>query len=130
MDLSKEIDTYRFWDIVELWGRELLEHDVIVSRKLALGIIKEGLRFQSTDPKWLEPSEELMSYPYVGYSAIPGENPIIIKAEVLEHLLAVSAEKEDASKLIMHNEVIRRADFKAWLVRTGQSFPGFWSLNE
>ena len=130
MDVTIEVESYKFWDIVKLWGRERLEHDVILSRRLAIGIIKEGLRFQSTDPKWLIPTEELLSYPYVGYSAIHGEEPIIIKADVLEHLLAVSRNKEEASKQILREETITKYDFKSWLVRTGQSFPDFWFIND
>jgi hypothetical protein len=130
MEVTTQIESYKFWDIVELWGRELLEHEVIISRKLATGIIKEGLRFQSTNPKWLKSNEELLSYPYVGYSAFPGEKPIIIKAETLEHLLSVSSEKIDASKQILESEVVTKNDFKSWLVRTGQSFPRFWFNEE
>ena len=125
-----DIESYKFWDIVELWGRERLEHDVVISKELAIGIIKDGLKFQSTDPNWLNSSEELLSYPYVGYSAVPGEKPIIIKAEVLEHLLAVSRDDIDASKLILQDEAVSKNDFKSWLVRTGQSFPNFWFYNE
>ena len=125
-----EIESYKFWDIVELWGREQLEHEIIISRKLAVGIVKDGLRFQSTNPKWLKPTEELLSYPYVGYSAHPGEEPVILKAEVLEHLLSVASAKVEASKQLLQNEVITKHDFKAWLVRTGQSFPKFWFLKE
>ncbi|MDH5387750.1 MAG: hypothetical protein OEY06_04805 [Gammaproteobacteria bacterium] len=66
-----DIESYKFWDIVELWGRERLEHDVVISKELSIGIIKDGLKFQSTDPNWLSSSEELLSYPYVGYSAVP-----------------------------------------------------------
>lgn len=130
MDSTIEVESYKFWDIVKLWGRERLEHDVIMSRRLAIGIIKEGLRFQSTDPKWLKPSEELLSYPYIGYSAIPGEEPIIIKADALEHLLAVSRNKEEASKQILCEEVVTKHDFMSWLVRTGQTFPDFWFFND
>jgi hypothetical protein len=124
-----DIDSYKFWDIVELWGRERLVHDIVISRELAAGIIKEGLKFQSTDPCWLKSSEELLSYPYVGYSAVPGEEPIIIKAEVLEHLLAVSRNKKNASKFILRDEVVSRTDFEAWLIRTSQPLPCFWFSN-
>ncbi len=125
-----EIDSYKYWDIVELWGRELLEHEIITSRRLAVGVIKEGLRFQSTNPKWLKSTEEFLSYPYVGYSARPGEEPVVLKSEVLEHLLSVASDKSEASKLILQNEVVTKYDFKSWLVRTGQSFPEFWFLDK
>ena len=125
-----DIDSYKFWDVVKLWGREELEHDVLVSRKLAVGIIKEGLRFQSTDPNWLKPSEELLSYPYVGYTSLKGEPPIIIKAAVLEHLLAVASKKLDTSKQILTDESVKKSDFETWLIRMGQAFPDFWFSNK
>ena len=125
-----EIESYKFWDIVELWGRENLEHETITSKKLAVGIVKDGLRFQSTNPKWLNPSEEFLSYPYVGYSAHPGEEPVVLKAEILEHLLSVSSGKVEASKQILQSEAVTKYDFKTWLVKTGQSFPKFWFSEE
>jgi len=126
MNINTQIESYKFWDIVKLWGRETLEHDVIIARKLAKGIIKDGLRFQSSNPKWLNPEEELLSYPYVGYTAIATEGPIIIKADVLTHLMNIAEEKADPSKLILKDETVLKSDFKKWLVRTGQSFPDFW----
>jgi len=126
MDMKTEIESYKFRDIVKLWGRETLEHEVIIARKLAQGIIKTGLRFQSTNPKWLNSTEELLSYPYIGYTSVSSERPIIIKAEVLAHLINVAEEKTDPSKHLLTDEVIFKNDFKKWLVRTGQSFPKFW----
>jgi len=126
MNINTQVESYKFWDIVKLWGRETLEHDVIIARKLAKGIIKDGLRFQSSNPKWLNPEEELLSYPYVGYTAIAVEGPIIIKADVLAHLMNIAEEKADPSKLILKDETVLKSDFKKWLVRTGQSFPDFW----
>lgn len=28
---SELVESYKFWDIVALWGRERLEHDVIIA---------------------------------------------------------------------------------------------------
>ncbi len=126
MDTKTKVESYKFWDIVKLWGRETLEHDVIIARKLAQGIIKKGLRFQSTNPKWLNSTEELLRYPFIGYTSIAAEGPIIIKAQVLAHLINVAEEKADPSKLILKDEVVLKSDFKQWLVRTGQDFPTFW----
>ena len=125
-----EIESYKFWDIVELWGKELLVHEILIAKKLAVGVVKEGLQFQSTNPKWLSTETELMSYPYVGYSAHPGEKPVILKADVLEHLLSVASDKIEASKLILQSEIVTKHDFKSWLVKTGQSFPEFWFEKE
>ncbi len=41
------VESYKFWDVVSLWGRETLEHDVLVAKKLANGVIKQGLWMQS-----------------------------------------------------------------------------------
>ena len=125
-----EIESYKFWDVVELWGKEQLVHELLVAKKLAIGVVKEGLRFQSTNPKWLSSETELMSYPYVGYAAHPGEKPVILKAEVLEHLLSVASDKTEASKQLLQNEIVTKHDFKSWLVKTGQSFPEFWFEKE
>jgi len=130
MELSAAVESYKFWDIVKLWARERLQHEVLISKRMAIGIIKEGLRFQSTDPKWLKPSEVELSYPYIGYIAIPGEKPVILKAEVLEHLLSASRSDGDISSSIVNEEFVTKSDFKSWLVRTGQSFPDFWFENE
>ena len=125
-----EIESYKFWDIVELWGKEQLVHEILIAKKLAVGVVKEGLQFQSTNPNWLSSETELMSYPYVGYAAHPGEKPVILKAEVLEHLLSVASDKVEASKLILQSEIVTKHDFKSWLVKTGQSFPEFWFEKE
>ncbi|MCK5684256.1 hypothetical protein KAJ27_09040 [bacterium] len=126
MDINTQVESYKFWDIVKLWGRETLEHDVIIARKLAQGVIKKGLRFQSTNPKWLNSTEELLSYPYIGYTSIATEGPIIVKAGVLAHLINVAEETADPSELVLKDEVVLKNDFKKWLVRTGQAFPKFW----
>lgn len=112
MDIKTQVESYKFWDVVSLWGRETLEHDVIVARKLAKGVIKTGLRFQSANPKWLKSNEELLSYPYIGYTSIPKEGPIIIKAEVLAHLINVAEEKVDPSEQILKDEVVLKNDLK------------------
>ncbi len=54
-----EIESFKFADIVKQWARERLVHDVIVGRELARGITREGLRFNSVDPKWTKPGTEL-----------------------------------------------------------------------
>ncbi len=125
------VESYKYWDIVTLWGRERLEHDVTIARELAKGIIKNGLRFHSYDPKYMEPAEEFRSYPYIGYSAYQEALPIIIRAKVLEHLLAVMHENKDPSKNIINEEFVSKNDFREWLVKTGHSLPKFWySENE
>lgn len=126
MNKNIYIESYKFWDVVSLWGRETLEHDVLVARKLANGVIKQGLRFQSKNPKWMDSKAELLSYPYVGFTVIESEGPIILKAKTLAHLINIVEVKEEPSKNILIDEAVLKTDFKKWLVRTGQSFPQFW----
>jgi hypothetical protein len=123
---SQIVESYKFWDVVSFWGRERLVHEVIVARELARGIVRDGLRFQSSNPQWLKSSGELKGYPYIGYTAVQGEKPLILRAETLEHLLGVMRETVDPSKIILTNEYVTKTDFRKWLVRTGQSLPVFW----
>jgi hypothetical protein len=126
IDHSQAVESYKFSDIVRLWGRERLVHDVIVARELAKGIIREGLRFQSINPKWLKSSAEFRSYPYIGYVAREGDKPAIIRAETLEHLLQVMREAVDPDLRILSEESVLKADFRKWLVHTGRALPAFW----
>lgn len=54
MVLSRHVESYRLWDVVAQWGRERLEHEHIVARVLAKGVVREGLRVQSVDPRWAQ----------------------------------------------------------------------------
>jgi hypothetical protein len=126
MNEGTKVESYKFWDVVKLWGRETLEHDVLIARRLANGVIKQGLRFQSKNPKWMNPEDELLSYPYIGYTVIQSEGPIILKAATLAHLINIAEEKEDPSEFILSDESVQKSDFTNWLMRTGQSFPKFW----
>ena len=125
-----EIESFRFADIVKHWGRERLVHDVVVARELARGIIREGLRFQSVDPKWTKSTEPFRGYPLVGYSARQDLPPIIIRAEALEHLLRVEREAIDPDFLTLYPECVTKDDFRKWLVHTGRPLPRFWFGSE
>jgi hypothetical protein len=126
MNASQLVESFRFWDVVALWAREKLEHETLIARALATGIIRDGLRFQSTDPKWLKSGRELCGNPYVGYCPDPAQQPIILKAETLEHLLAIFRTGAEPSRTILYDEFIRKEDFKAWLHGTDQVLPIFW----
>ena len=128
-DNSHIVESYKFWDVVSLWGRERLVHEVLVAKELIKGIICDGLRFQSDDPKWMQASENFRAYPYVGYSANQDELPIVIKAKVLQHMLSVVQEDAEPSRVIIGSEHVTKSDFQKWLVRTGKSFPKFWFLD-
>ena len=121
-----EIQSFKFGDIVKHWGLERLVHDVLISRELARGIIREGLRFQSVNPKWTKSTEALRGYPLVGYSARQDLPPILIRAEALQHLLVVERGGADPDLNILSAEFVTKDDFRKWLVLTGRSLPAFW----
>jgi hypothetical protein len=129
MESGQLVETYRFWDVVALWSRERLENDVVVSRALARGIIVDGLRFQSVDPRWVKANRSLSGYPYVGYAAMPEVPLVMLRAEVLEHLLAVVRQAAIPSREILSAEFVARADFRSWLKATDQALPSFWFTN-
>src|SRR4051794_32602581 len=124
------VESYKFWDIATLWAREGLEHDVVIARALARGIIVDGLRAQSVDARWLKSDGSLRGYPYVGYATDPKSPPVLLRAEVLEHLLAVVRSALVPSREILTAEFVLREDFRAWLKATGQPFPSFWFARE
>lgn len=133
MSTSQLVESYRFWDVVTLWARELLEHDDIVARALARGIIRDGLCFLSADPKWLKTGKadvEFRGYPYVGYCAKPKSTMIVLRVEVLEHLLSIVERAEIPSHDLLHELFVSRDDFRAWLQSTHQVLPDFWYGNE
>ena len=131
MSLSHLVESYKFWDIVVLWAKERLEHEDIVARALARGIICDGLKFESVDSRWFKGKEmELRGYPYVGYFAKPGETMVILNAETLEHLLSIVNTAKTPSRRKIKDEFVLRNDFKKWLKETGQPLPIFWFSEE
>lgn len=126
MQDSQLVESYKFFDVMQLWARERLVHEVLVSQELARGFVSEGLRFQSVDPKWLTAQETFRGQPYVGYVALPGDKPVCIRAPALEHLLAVARAAADPDRSLLSEEYVSRGDFQRWLVHTGRPFPAFW----
>ena len=127
MPLSQMVKSYKFWDVVVFRSKERLEHEDMVARALARGIICDDLKFQSADPKWFKGKEmELRGYPYVEYFAKPGESMVILNAETLEHLLSIARKAKTPSREKLQKEFVLRNDFKKWLEETGQLQPVFW----
>ena len=120
------VESFKFADVVQLWGRERLTHEVIVARELAKGIIKDGLRFQSVDPKWVDSTESFRGYPLVGYAAKHELPPILLRADALEHLLRIVNKNVEPDLKILDHEFVKKQDFVQWLVHTGQAMPKFW----
>jgi hypothetical protein len=124
--IGHTVESYKFWDIVSLWACERLEHEEIVARALAAAVIRDGLRCHSVDARWREDRMALRGYPYVGYCARPDAAPVILRAPVLEHLLAIVQRAATPARALLAEEFIARADFAAWLDATGQPRPAFW----
>ena len=130
MDVGQIVDSYTFGDIVRLWSRERLVHEVLVARELARGVLDEGLRLQSVNPKHMKSSESLRRSPYIGYAGRDKKNPVLLKDTAFEHLRIVAACKVDASLDILRYEFVTKDDFRDWLVHTGRSMPVFWYADE
>lgn len=126
MEPGQLVETYKFWDIVPLWSRERLENELVIARALARGIVVDGLRFQSVDPRRVKSDRSLSGYPYVGYAANPESPPVLLRAEALEHLLAVVRQATVPSREILTAEFVSRDDFLLWLKATHQAPPSFW----
>lgn len=120
------LDHLKLTDVIALWARERLEHDVLVARRIARGVIHEGLRVQSTGGQ-NSPADiaSLCGYPYVGYSARPGDAPIVIRVQALEHLMAVFEERTDMQPRKLNEEFVARDALVQWLVHIGQPIPAF-----
>jgi hypothetical protein len=84
MQASQLVESYKFWDVVTQWARESLQSEEIVARALARGVIMDGLRVNSTDPRWMKTDRSLTGSPYVGYTAVPGAAPLVLRIEALE----------------------------------------------
>jgi len=123
------IETYRFADVVALWARERLVHEIVVARSLAQAVICDGLRLQSVDERWAQGPDrpiEFRGYPYVGYTARPNGTMCILRASALDHLFGVVERGEEPSLEKLHDEFIDKIDFRAWLLTTDMPLPRFW----
>ena len=121
------IESHKFWDIVTLWAKEQLESEEVVARALAKGVVRDGLRLQSTDTQWTKgKAMELKGQPFVGFCATPGAEMAVLRAEALEHLLGVVRQARRPSRSALKEEFITKDDFRRWLRNTKQELPAFW----
>ncbi len=130
MDTGHLVESYTFGDIVRLWARERLVHEVLIARELAKGVVDEGLQLQSINPKHLKSTASLRGEPYLGYSGLDRNQPVLLKAEAFRHLCQVTRERVDASFDILRYEFVTKADFRDWLVHTGRAMPAFWFADD
>jgi len=130
METFQDVESFKFNDVVRHWAKERLVHELVIARELAKGVVRDGLRFQSTDPQSLHAKDSLRGEPLVGYAAKPQMIPVILRADALQHLLAVerSGIEPDLSRLL--EEHVTRSDFRTWLMLTGRAMPAFWFAAE
>ena len=129
MTARHQVESYKFWDIVTLWAKEELESEEVIARALAKGIIRDGLRLNSTDLRWIKGKASglaLNGQPYVGFCAKPGGDLCVLRAEALDHLLAIVRQARRPSRKMLRDEFIFRDDFRRWLRSTKQPLPAFW----
>lgn len=129
MNARHQVESFKFWDVVTLWAKVELESEEVVARALAKGVVRDGLRLNSTDLRWVKGNASdfaLDGQPYVGFCAKPGGELCVLRAEALEHLLAVVRQARRPSRKVLREEFILRDDFRRWLRSTKQPLPAFW----
>lgn len=127
MRLSQHVESYRFWDVVVQWAGERVEHEHVVARAMARGVLREGLRVQSVDPRWKAPGTfELKGAPLVGFVAREGVLPVVIRASALAHLRQVVERGATPDPKLLFEEFVTRQDFGVWLAREHLPTPAFW----
>lgn len=131
--LSQHVESYRFPDLVRLWARERLEHEDLVGRALARAVVRDGLRLQSADARWIKaenPGMDLRGNPWVGFCARPEAPLCVLRASALDHLLAIVQRAERPSPEKLAGEFVARDDFGAWCLASGLPLPVFWFPGE
>lgn len=127
MTLSQYVESYRFWEVVTQWARERLEHEHIVARVLAKGVLREGLRVNSVDPRWASVGTfELRGAPMLGYVARQGDLRIFIRTVALAHLTSIVEKAGPPEPDFLRDEFISKQDLYAWLIRSHILPPSFW----
>jgi hypothetical protein len=132
LDAGHHIESYRIWDVISQWGRETLQHEIILARVIAKAVIRDGLRVQSVDPRWATRGTfELHGSPFVGYVARDGALPIFIRSSALKHLINIVEHAAMPDQQALFDECVTKQDFKAWLEQADLPLPAFWfSLSE
>ena len=130
--LSRFVTTYRFWDVVVLWARERLEHEEVVARALASGIIRSGLAVSEYDPDertvsvLQEASISLRAAPWTGYRATDSAPLLRIRAATLSHLIAIVEHGLMPSRNLLFQVTIAQEDFGLWADTQEIPRPSFW----
>ncbi len=127
MEVGHHIESYRIWDVISQWGRETLQHEIILARVIAKAVIRDGFRVQSVDPRWMTRGTfELHGSPFVGYVARDGALPIFIRTSALKHLINIVEHAAMPDQQALFDECVTRQDFKVWLEQAEIPLPSFW----
>jgi hypothetical protein len=123
---SQLVESYRVWEVVTQWAQDRLQHEHVMARVLARGVIRGGLRVQSVDPRWTDPGTFELRGPIVGYVAREGALPIFIRRSALNHLQAIVEQAAIPDPHQLFEEFVTQQDFSAWLQHEGLGRPAFW----
>jgi hypothetical protein len=94
---------------------------------LAKGVVRDGLRMQSVDSKWINRGTfELRGLPLVGYVAKDGALPIFIRSSALNHLRNIVENAAMPDPQVLFEEFVTKQDFQAWITQLGMNPPSFW----
>ena len=127
MFLSQHVESFRFWDVVNQWAQEQVVHEHVVARAMAKGVLRDGLRMQSVDPRWTHPGTfELRGAPLVGYVAREGVLPVFIRVSALSHMRQIVERGAQPDPKLLFEEFVTKQDFGAWLARERLPVPHFW----
>jgi hypothetical protein len=127
MNLGHHVDSYCFWDLITQWARETLQHEHVVARAMAEGVVCDGLRVQSVDSKWANKGTfELRGLPFVDYVAKDGKLPIFIRSSALKHLRDIVEKAATPDPQLVFDEFVTKQDFLTWLTQIGVNPPSFW----
>ena len=123
---SQLVESYRFWEVATQWAQDRLQHEHLIARVMSRGVIRDGLRMQSVDPRWTDPGTFELRGPIVGYVGRQGALPIFIRMSALNHLRAVVEQAVVPDPHQLFEEFVTKQDFGAWLEQQGLEKPAFW----
>lgn len=129
MTMTEQVESYRFWEIVSFLASEKSLNESIVARALAASVVRRGLVMNSVDPHWLKVHQdklEIKGSPYVGYCAMPSGEMMVLRSDVLAHLLAVVEQGQLPSRDILKEEFIIKSDYRSWALCSDEQLPHFW----
>jgi hypothetical protein len=127
VDIGHFVDSYRFWDLVQLWAQETLRHHSLIARALAKAVLCDGLRLQSHIPSHIANDPSIRwGKDIVGYVSTPGSPLVLLRISALHHLEAIVERAALPDPYRLHEEFVLKTDFQHWLLAQGLPLPTFW----